>query len=88
MNTLHIYAAQYIFKHASSDKVFTCFTPPPHTHTHSTYTYNYVPLLFQISYLSHFPCLDKKQCNLLQTALISCFHNCMVRNTTPQTVTP
>ena len=31
MNTLHIYAAQDIFKHASSDNVITYFT---HTHTH------------------------------------------------------
>ena len=28
-----------------------------------------------VCYLSHFCCLDKKQCNLLQTVLISCFHN-------------
>ena len=37
MNTLHIYAAQYIFKHASSDNVFTYFTHTHacmHAHTH------------------------------------------------------
>ena len=28
-----------------------------------------------VSYLSNFPCLSKKQCNLLQTVLISCFYN-------------
>ena len=44
-NTLHIYAAQYVFEHSSSDNIFTYFK-------HTTYTYNYVTLLFQINQLS------------------------------------
>ena len=60
MNTLHIYAAQYIFLNMLLvTKYLHNSTPPPPPppnqpppHTHSTYTYDYVPLLFQISQLS------------------------------------
>ena len=48
MDKLHIYAAQYIFKHASSENIFNYFTHActhacvcTHTHAH---TYNYVLL--------------------------------------------
>ena len=49
--------------------------PPTHTHTAPIHTTMCRYYSKSVSYLSHFPCLDKKQCSLLQTALIGCCHH-------------